>query len=88
MNLTLFRLINNLADKNAFLDTVMIVSSKYVIYLYALLLGVYLIIGYVGKNKKAKEIVTPIIVLITINVILSFIIGIMWMSKDHLASIQ
>ncbi|MBW9172095.1 undecaprenyl-diphosphatase [Clostridium estertheticum] len=78
MNLTLFRLINNLAKKNSFLDAVMIVSSKYVIYLYALLLGVYLIIGYGGKNKKAKEIVNPIIVLITINFILTFIIGIMW----------
>lgn len=78
MNLTLFRLINNLVNKNVFLDNIMIVASKYVIYLYALLVGLYLIIGYVGKNKKAKELVTPIIVLLIINFILAFIIGIVW----------
>jgi len=78
MNLTLFRLINNLANKNKFLDNIMIVSSKYVIYLYALLVGIYLVIGYVGKNKKAKKIVTPIVVLLTINFILTFIIGKFW----------
>lgn len=78
MNLTLFRLINNLANKNALLDKIMIVSSKYVIYLYALLVGLYFIMGYVGKNKKAKKIVTPIIALLTLNFILTFIIGIVW----------
>ncbi len=78
MNLVLFRLINNLANKNVFLDKIMIVSSKYVIYLYALLVGLYLIIGYAGKNKKAKKIVMPIILLLSINFILTFIIGTIW----------
>jgi len=76
MNLTLFRLINNLANKNTLIDNFMIAVSKYGIYLYALLVGLYLIIGYVSKNKKAKKLVNPIIVLLTINFILTFIIGI------------
>jgi undecaprenyl-diphosphatase len=78
MNLALFRLINNLANRDVLLDKVMIISSKYVIYLYALLVGGYLIIGYVGKNKKAKKIVIPIITLLSINFLLTFIIGVVW----------
>lgn len=51
-NLTLFHIINNMAGKNAILDSAMIFAAKYLIYIF----GVYLAYTWFAKNEYRQEV--------------------------------
>ncbi|MCR3761039.1 phosphatase PAP2 family protein [Clostridium felsineum] len=75
MNMELFRLINNLANKNMVLDKVMIFFSKDVPYLYAGALAIIFILGLIKKKDNCRKVVFSTFVITLINLIFSFIIG-------------
>lgn len=71
----LFRLINNLANKNIALDWMMVFFSKYVPYLFMTVIVVLFIMGIVKKNSDYRKVAVNTFVITVINLILSFIIG-------------
>ncbi len=75
MNLELFRLINNLANKNKILDYSMIFSTKYVPYMFMLILAFVFILGIVKKNSEYKKAAINVIILTVINLFINFLIG-------------
>lgn len=75
MNMEIFRLINNLANKNVILDTVMIFFSKYVPYIFMVVLVMVFISGVMSKNLDYRKMAVNTFFISVINLILSFIIG-------------
>lgn len=75
MNMEIFRLINNLADKNIILDTAMIFFSKYVPYIFMIVAAMVFVSGIMSKNLDCRKIAFSTIFITVINLILSFIIG-------------
>lgn len=75
MNTDMFRFINNLANRNAALDQVMIFFSKYVPYIFMLLLGLVFILGVTQKKEEYRKASINTFVITVINLALSFIIG-------------
>lgn len=75
MNMELFRLINNLANKNSVLDGVMIFFSKDVPYIFMAIIAIVFILGITRKNSDYRKIAVNTFVITVINLILSFIIG-------------
>ncbi|WP_411678973.1 undecaprenyl-diphosphatase [Clostridium thailandense] len=75
MNMELFRLINNLANKNNVLDKIMIFFSKDVPYIFMAVLAIIFILGITRKNCEYRKIAFNTFVITVINLILSFIIG-------------
>lgn len=75
MNMELFRLINNLANKNIILDNIMIMFSKYVPDLFMGILALVFIIGVVKNKGDYRKASVNAFVLTVINLIISYIIG-------------
>ena len=50
MNMELFRLINNLANKNTVLDGIMIFFSNYVPYIFMAVIAIVFILGITQKK--------------------------------------
>ncbi|WP_026881579.1 undecaprenyl-diphosphatase [Clostridium akagii] len=75
MNLELFRLINNLANKNKILDDIMIFFTNYVPYMFMLILVVLFIGGIVKKNSKYQKAAINVFIVTVINLALNFLIG-------------
>lgn len=75
MNMTLFRLINNLANKNMFFDKTMIFFSKDVPYIFMAITAAIFLLGIIRKDEEYRKASVNTIVITVINLILSFIIG-------------
>ncbi|MEA4827138.1 undecaprenyl-diphosphatase [Clostridium sp. JNZ J1-5] len=75
MNMELFRLINNLANKNSVLDGIMVFFSKDVPYIFMAAIVMVFILGIIKKNSDYRKIAFNTFVITLINLILSFIIG-------------
>lgn len=75
MNMELFRLINNLANKNIALDKIMIFFSEYVPYIFMGIFALVFILGIVKKNRDYRKVAVNTFIITVINLILSFIIG-------------
>ena len=78
MNMEIFRLINNLAAKNIFLDKVMMFFSKDMIYIFGAILVLYFLFGIVKKDKKIRRVVINTALLTGINLTLGYFIGIFY----------
>ncbi len=75
MNMEIFRLINNLANKNTALDGIMIFFSKYVPYIFMAVIVIVFLLGITQKNSDYRKIAVNTFVITVINLVLSFIIG-------------
>ncbi|OOP74333.1 phosphatase PAP2 family protein [Clostridium beijerinckii] len=75
MNMELFRLINNMADKNSILDKVMIFFTKDVPYIFMAVIAIIFILGIIKKNSDCRKAAVNIFIITVINLVLSFIIG-------------
>lgn len=75
MNMELFRLINNLANKNSVLDNIMIFFSKDVPYIFMAAVAIIFILGIGKKNVEYRKVAFNTFVITVINLMLSFIIG-------------
>ncbi len=75
MNMELFRIINNLANKNTILDKIMIFFSTDVPYLFMAIIAIVFIVGLTQKNCNCRKAAVNTFVIAVINLILSFIIG-------------
>ncbi|MCH4201113.1 MAG: phosphatase PAP2 family protein [Clostridium tyrobutyricum] len=78
MNLFLFRIINGLAYKSVFLDKIMMFSSKYIPYIYGIIIFTYFIYGVIKNNRKLKYMTISIFILLLINFLISYIIGLVY----------
>lgn len=75
MNMELFRLINNLANKNSVLDNIMIFFSKDVPYIFMAAVAIIFILGIWKKNVEYRKVAFNTFVITVINLMLSFMIG-------------
>jgi undecaprenyl-diphosphatase len=75
MNMLFFRLINNLAYQNIFLDKIMLFTSKYLPYLIAANILMVFIVGFIKDNVDYRKVAVNTAILTAINLILNFIIG-------------
>ena len=75
MNMELFRIINNLANKNTILDKIMIFFSKDVPYIFMAVIAIVFILGITKKNFDYRKVAVNTFVITVINLVLSFIIG-------------
>lgn len=75
MNMELFRMINNLANKNTILDGIMIFFSEYVPYIFMAAVAIVFILGMMKKNSNYRKATVSTFVITAFNLILSFIIG-------------
>jgi undecaprenyl-diphosphatase len=75
MNMELFRMINNLADKNGILDGIMIFFSEYVPYIFMVSVAIIFILGMAKKNSNYRKAAVSAFVITIFNLILSFVIG-------------
>ena len=78
MNMESFRLINNLANKNIFLDKLMMFFSKDMIYIFGGILVLVFLLGVVKKDKKIRWVVINTALLTGINLTLGYFIGIFY----------
>ncbi|WP_026888010.1 undecaprenyl-diphosphatase [Clostridium beijerinckii] len=75
MNMELFTIINNSANKNTILDEIMIFFSKDLPYIFMAVAAIVFIIGIMKKNSNSRKAVFSAFVITVINLTLSFIIG-------------
>lgn len=75
LNLEVFRLINNLADKSLYLDSIMIFCSKYLPYIFVLAVIVLYLFGISRRNIECRKVAVSTIVFTIINLLISSIIG-------------
>ncbi|MBU3108044.1 undecaprenyl-diphosphatase [Clostridium gasigenes] len=75
MNMELFRLINNLANKNIVLDKIMMFFSKDVPYIFMAVTAIVFILGITKKNEDYRKIAFSTFIFTALNLILSYIIG-------------
>lgn len=75
MNMELFRLINNLANRNIVLDKIMVFFSKDVPYIFMAILAFIFILGIIKDKEDYRKASINAIVITVINLALSFIIG-------------
>lgn len=75
MNMELFTLINNLAGKNKILDQIMFCFSKYVPYIFMLIIAAVFVSGIVKRNIDFRKASVSTFIITVINLALSFIIG-------------
>lgn len=75
MNMELFKLINNLANQNIMLDKIMILFSKYMPYLFMLIIALMFISAVITKNGECRKAAVNTFVITVINLVLSFIVG-------------
>lgn len=74
-NTTFFRLINGLAFKNGILDNIMFFFSKYVPYIFMLVIVIIFITGIIKNDSRYRKAAISTIIFTIINLIISFIIG-------------
>ena len=74
MNMELFRLINNLANKNGVIDRIMIFFSNYVPYIFMAVTVIVFILGIKQKKCEYREIAFSTIFITIINMIINLII--------------
>lgn len=74
MNMELFRLINNLANKNGVIDGIMIFFSNYVPYIFMAVTVIVFILGIKQKKCEYREIAFSTIFITIINMIINLII--------------
>lgn len=75
MNMELFRLINNLANRNIVLDKIMVFFSKDVPYIFMAILALIFILGIIKDKEDYRKASINAFVITVINLALSFIIG-------------
>ena len=75
MNMEIFRLINNLENKNTFLDNAMLIFSEYMLYVFAGMIALVFILGVIKKDKKVRWVAINTFLLTVINIILAYFIG-------------
>lgn len=75
MNMTIFRLINNIAGKNHVLDLIMIFFSKYVPYIFMLAIVFIFIAGIKKNNLSYRKAAVNTFIITTINLTINFMIG-------------
>ncbi|MBM7833833.1 undecaprenyl-diphosphatase [Clostridium sardiniense] len=75
LNLEVFRSINNLADKNLYLDSIMIFCSKYLPYFFVLAIILLYLFGISRRDIECRKVAVSTIVFTIINLFVSFIIG-------------
>lgn len=75
MNIKLFRLVNDLANKNIILDKIMIIFSTYIPYLFMTVLAAVLLLGLVKKDRNTRKIAVHTFIITVINLIISYVIG-------------
>lgn len=75
MNMELFRLINNLANRNIVLDKIMMFFSKDVPYIFMAILALIFILGIIKDKEDYRKASINAFVITVINLALSFIIG-------------
>lgn len=75
MNLEFFRLINDLANKNTIIDKIMIFFSKDMPYIFMAATAIIFILGIMNNKIEYRKVALNTIVLTTINLVLSFIVG-------------
>jgi len=78
MNMELFRLINNLANKNTVLDKIMIFFSKDVPYIFIAVAVITFILGITKRDIYSRKVVVSTFLITVINLTLNFIIGNMY----------
>jgi len=74
MNMELFRLINNLANKDGVIDGIMIFFSNYVPYIFMAVTVIVFILGIKQKKCEYREIAFSTIFITIINMIINLII--------------
>ncbi len=74
LNLEVFRLINNLADRNLYLDSIMIFFSEYLPYIFVLAVIVLYLFGISRNDINCRKVAVSTIIFTIINLIISFII--------------
>ncbi|MDD7795884.1 undecaprenyl-diphosphatase [Clostridium sp. 'White wine YQ'] len=75
MNLEFFRLINDLANKNTFIDKIMIFFSKDMPYIFMAVTAIIFILGMINNKIEYRKVALNTIVLTSINLVISFIVG-------------
>lgn len=80
LNLKFFYVINGLAYKNHMLDNIMLFSSRYLPYIFALTIVAIYLIGIVKGDINYRKMAVSTIVFTIINLIISFVIGIFYYS--------
>ncbi|MDT8716496.1 phosphatase PAP2 family protein [Clostridium sp. 19966] len=75
MNMEFFRLINNLAYQNRIIDEIMIFFSKYVPYMFMLIMVIVFLRGILNKNLECRQSAVSTLIFTIINMIISSIIG-------------
>ena len=74
MNMELFRIINNLANKNTILDKIMIFFSEYGPYIFMAAIVIVFILGIKQKNCESRKIAVSTVVITVINLIINLIV--------------
>jgi len=74
MNLEIFRLINNLANKNATLDKIMIFFSNDVPYIFMAAIVIVFILGLKQKECQYRKIAISTVLITAINLMINLII--------------
>ena len=74
MNIELFGLINNLANKNGVLDGIMIFFSNYVPYIFMAVIVIVFILGIKQKRFEYRKIAFSTVVITIINLIINLLI--------------
>ncbi|GAA0124971.1 undecaprenyl-diphosphatase [Clostridium sp. CTA-19] len=78
MNFKLFDLVNQLAGKSKLMDNIMIIFSKYVPIIFAIVILVLYIYGFVKKDKNTRAIAINTGVFTVLNLFLSAMIGMVY----------
>lgn len=74
MNMEIFRLINNLAYKNSFLDKTMIFFSKDVPYIFMAVIAGIFILGVIKNNEEYRKASVNTVIITIINLIINLVI--------------
>lgn len=74
MNMEIFNLINNLANKNAILDKIMILFSEYGPYISMAVIVVVFILGLKQRKYENRKIAVSTVVVTVINMIINIIV--------------
>lgn len=75
MNMAIFRLINDLANKNAALDQLMIIFSTYIPYVFMGILALVFILGITNKNQDYRKEAFSTFIITAINLLIALIVG-------------
>jgi len=78
MNMKFFKIINNLAYKNALLDKVMIFFSNDVPYIFMAVIVLIFILGIINNKKENRKIAVNTVVITAINLIINLMIRIIF----------